>query len=67
VLAKELTSRGWSDADLKIFSDPKELARSSPEQVCKMVQDWFAAQMAIKDAEIRQRLLIESLRPVVAG
>jgi hypothetical protein len=67
VLAKELTSRGWSEADLKIFSDPKELARSSPDQVCKMVQDWFAAQMGIKDAEIRQRLLIESLRPVVAG
>lgn len=66
-LAQELTSRGWSATDLQTFSDPRALARSTPEQVCKMVQDWFAAQMAIKDGEARQRLLVESLRPVVAG
>jgi len=66
-LAQELTGRGWSQADLQTFSDPRSLARSSPAQVCKMVQDWFAAQIAIKDVEVRQRLLVESLRPVVAG
>jgi hypothetical protein len=32
-----------------------------------MVQDWFAAQIAIKDPAVQLRLLIESLRPVVAG
>ena len=66
-LAQELTSRGWSQADLQTFSDPRSLARATPAQVCKMVQDWFAAQIAIKDGEVRQRLLVESLRPVVAG
>lgn len=67
LLAQELTARGWSQADLQLFSDPRALSRASPGQVCKMVQDWFAAQIAIKDAEVQTRLLVESLRPVVAG
>jgi hypothetical protein len=66
-LAAELTARGWSQADLQMFSDAKALAAAPPEQVCKMVQDWFAAQIAIKDPAVQLRLLIESLRPVVAG
>jgi GYF domain 2 len=66
-LASELTARGWSQNDLQMFSDAKALAAAPPEQVCKMVQDWFAAQIAIKDPAIQLRLLIESLRPVVAG
>ena len=32
-----------------------------------MVQDWFAAQLGIKDRGVQVRLLVESLRPVVAG
>ena len=67
VLAGELTARGWSQSDLQMFSDAKALATAPPGQVCKMVQDWFAAQITIKDPAIQQRLLIESLRPVVAG
>jgi hypothetical protein len=35
--------------------------------VCKMVQDWFAAQLAITEPDIQVRLLFQSLRPVVAG
>jgi hypothetical protein len=66
-LAAELTARGWSQSDLQMFSDAKALAAAPPEQVCKMVQDWFAAQIAIKDPAVQLRLLIESLRPVVAG
>jgi GYF domain 2 len=66
-LAAELTARGWSQVDLQMFSDARALATAPPEQVCKMVQDWFAAQVAIKDPAIQLRLLVESLRPVVAG
>lgn len=66
-LATELTSRGWTQADLQTFSDPRALGRASPQQVCKMVQDWFSAQISIKDPAAQLRLLVESLRPVVAG
>ena len=66
-LATELTARGWSQADLQMFSDAKALAAAPPERVCTMVQDWFAAQITIKDPAIQLRLLVESLRPVVAG
>lgn len=66
-LAAELNARGWSEADLRTFSDPRALGRATPDQVCKMVQDWFAAQIAIKDPATQVRLLVESLRPVVAG
>lgn len=66
-LAQALTSRGWAQADLELFSDPRALARAKPEQVCKMVQDWFAAQLSIPEPDAQLRLLVESLRPVVAG
>lgn len=66
-LAVELNTRGWTEDDLRTFSDPRALGRASPEQVCRMVQDWFAAQIAIKDQDAQSRLLVESLRPVVAG
>jgi hypothetical protein len=67
MLTQALKKRGWSDADLQLFSDPKALARAKPDVVCKMVQDWFAAQLSIKDRAVQVRLLVESLRPVVAG
>lgn len=66
-LTQALKKRGWSDADLQLFSDPKQLARAKPEVVCRMVQDWFAAQLGIRDRGVQVRLLVESLRPVVAG
>lgn len=66
-LAAELNARGWSENDLRTFSDPRALGRASPQDVCRMVQDWFAAQIAIKDNDAQLRLLVESLRPVVAG
>ena len=46
---------------------PLPAAQAAPEQVCKMVQDWFTAQLSIEDKDVQLRLLIESLKPVVAG
>ena len=67
VLATELAARGWSPADLQTFSDARALARAPPERVCQMVQDWFQAQLAVKDEDVQLRLLVEALKPVVAG
>jgi hypothetical protein len=67
-LAADLTSkRGWSQADLQLFSDERALARAGPEKVCQLVHDWFAAQLAVKDPDTQLRLLVDSLKPVVAG
>lgn len=66
-LAEQLTKLGWSQADLQLFADPRALARTSHERVCKMVQDWFTAHIGIKDRAAQERLLIETLRPVVAS
>src|SRR5262245_19891750 len=66
-LTKELTARGWTQADLATFSDPQKLSSSPPEKVCALVQEWFLAQVALKDAELQARLLAESLKPLVGG
>lgn len=66
-LAMQLAKRGWSPMDLQLFSDARSLARAAPERVCRMVQDWFAAQLAVSDEGVQVRLLIEALKPVVAG
>lgn len=67
VLERLLYERGWSPTDWLLFNDPRALGRAQPEQVCKMVQDWFAAHLAITQPEIQLRLLFQSLRPIVAG
>lgn len=66
-LAGQLAQRGWNPADLALFSDPRALSRAAPQKVCQMVQDWFAAQLAVKDEDVQLRLLVEALKPVVAG
>lgn len=67
-LSADLTKqRGWTDADMQVFSDERALARAAPEKVCQLVHDWFAAQLAIKDPDVQLRLLVDSLKPVVAG
>ena len=38
-----------------------------PDQVCQMVQDWFVAHLAVKDKAAQDRLLYETLKPVVSG
>ncbi len=67
ILIKELSKLGWKDEDLQVFSNPKLLAKREPDQVCKMVQEWFMAHLAVSNKTVRQRLLYETLKPVVSG
>lgn len=66
-LAGDLAKRGWSQADMQLFSDEKALSRAPPEKVCQLVHDWIAAQLDIKDPDTQLRLLADTLKPVVAG
>jgi hypothetical protein len=66
-LAAELVRRGWTDNDLQVFSDPRLLAKATPQKACQLVSDWFTAHLGIADQSVQTRLLIESLRPVVSG
>jgi hypothetical protein len=52
---------------MKRFSDERALAHAGAAKVCQMVHNWSAAQLAIKDGDMQQRLLVDSLKPVVAG
>lgn len=67
ILIKELGKLGWTEEDLKTFSNPRLLSKREPEQVCKMVQDWFVAHLSVSDTMARKRLLYETLKPVVSG
>ena len=67
VLIKELGKLGWKEEDLQVFSNPRLLSKRLPEQVCQMVQDWFVAHLAVKDKAAQDRLLYETLKPVVSG
>jgi hypothetical protein len=66
-LAADLAKRGWTQADMQLFSDERALARAGPEKVCQLVSDWFAAQLDVKDPDMQLRLLVDSLKPVIAG
>ncbi len=66
-LAAQLATRGWSPADLQTFSDARALAKATPQRVCQMVQDWFSAQLSVKDEAVQMRLLVEALKPVIQG
>lgn len=66
-LAADLAKLGWTDADMQLFSNERALAGAAPDKVCQLVHDWFAAQLAIKDPDVQLRLLVDSLKPVVAG
>lgn len=67
VLVQELSKLGWKEDDLKTFSNPSALAREPPARVCQMVQDWFVAHLAVQDQAAQERLLVETLKPVVSG
>jgi hypothetical protein len=67
LLAAELGTIGWSQADIQLFADPKALAAAPRDRVCKMVKDWFSAHLSVKDEPARERLLHETLRLVIAG
>jgi hypothetical protein len=63
----DLVKLGWSEADFQLFTDAGALARASPEKVCQLVHDWFAAHFAIQDTDMQLRLLVETIKPVVGG
>lgn len=67
VLAGELGRLGWTQADMQLFANPKELAKAPRARVCSMLKDWFTAHLAIQDPSTQERLLFETLKPVVAG
>jgi len=66
-LSAELGKRGWSAADLKLFSDPIALSKAKPQVVCRLVTEWFATQTTLGDRAIRDQLIAASLRPVIGG
>jgi len=67
VLVQELSKLGWKEQDLQVFSNPQLLSREPPERVCQMVQDWFLAHLSVADQGAQERLLVETLKPVVSG
>ena len=66
-LVKVLEKRGWQRSDMQLFSNSQALAKAAPETVCRLVTEWFESQLAIDDPDIQLRLIVDSLRPVVAG
>jgi len=67
-LAADLQQRyNWTQADLQLFTNEQALAQAPQGKVCQLVHDWFAAQLDIKDPDMQVRLLVDSLKPVVAG
>jgi hypothetical protein len=64
-LASDLTQRGWTLADMQLFSDERALGHAGAAKVCEMVKDWFAALLGIKDTDMQLRLLVDSVKPVV--
>jgi GYF domain 2 len=66
-LMEQLGKLGWTQADVATFADPRALARAEPARVCQMVQDWFVAHISLPDEGTQERLLGETLRPVVSG
>jgi hypothetical protein len=67
VLAGELGRLGWTQADMQLFANPRELAKAPRERVCNMLKDWFTAHLSIQDPNTQERLLFETLKPVVSG
>jgi len=67
MLVQELSKLGWKENDLKVFSNPQALSHEPPERVCQMVEDWFTAHLAVADKAAQERLLVETLKPVVSG
>jgi hypothetical protein len=66
-LVRQLAKLGWKEEDLKVFSDPTSLGRQPAARVCQMVQDWFSAHLSVEDQKTQERLLVETLKPVVSG
>ncbi|MEM8971510.1 MAG: GYF domain-containing protein [Pseudomonadota bacterium] len=66
-LANLLVKRGWTESDLKMFSDPTELSTAPASKVCTLVTQWFQTQLEMPPSDKQMRLLATSLQPVVRG
>ena len=66
-LANLLLKRGWTDIDLEVFSDPKQLSNAPASKVCTLVTQWFETQLQMPPSDKQMRLLATSLQPVVGG
>jgi hypothetical protein len=67
ILVVELEALGWSQNDLRLFSDNAKLAAAPPSEVCRLVTQWYQGQLRVKDPEIQLRLLADALRPLISG
>ena len=67
ILLEQLEARGWTQADMQLFSDSRALANAPRENVCRLVTEWFESQLAVKDSEVQLRLIADSLKPLIAG
>jgi hypothetical protein len=65
VLANDLVRRGWTQADMQLVTNGSALAQAGSTKVCQLVHDWLAAQLAITDADMQLRLLVDFLKPFV--
>jgi hypothetical protein len=62
-----LEAKGWTERDMALYSNSQAFGQAAPDKVCRMVTDWFQAQLELKDKDAQVRLLADSLKPVVAG
>ncbi len=66
-LAQLLLQRGWTEDDLKLFSNPDALSSAPADKVCRLVTEWFDTQLQMPPSDLQMRLLATSLSPVVRG
>jgi hypothetical protein len=67
LLVAQLSKLGWAAGDLQLFADPQGPAKTPADRYCKMMQEFFAAHLAVEDAAAQERLLFRTLKLVVAG
>lgn len=66
-LVSELEALGWSQGDLRLFSDNARLASAPPAQVCRLITQWYQGQLRLKDPDLQLRLIVDALRPLLSG
>jgi hypothetical protein len=67
VLANALAQRGWTREDFALVASRQAMAQAPAAKVCQLVHDLFQTQLSLPDPEVRERLLVDSLRGVFAG
>lgn len=67
VLANALAQRGWTREDFALIANRQAMAQAPADKVCQLVHELFQTQLSLPDPEVRERLLVDSLRGVFAG